>query len=105
MKKTFEYKITLFNESVDDEYDVEGAVFAKDFTDAVNKLKKAYTYDDPNHKHGVEICDIYIKEYFDPAGQSTDIYETKGFFDYQKEQEKEEKEEYKNEWKGVVPRY
>lgn len=102
MKRAFEYKMTLFNESIDDEYDVEGAVFAKDFTDAVKKLEKAYAYNDPNHIHGTIICDFNIKEYFDPAGEPTDIYETKGFFDYQKEQEKEE---HKNEWKDTVPGY
>ena len=100
MKKTFEYKMILYNEGVADEYEVEGAIFAKDFADAVKKLKKAYTYDDPTGKHGIEICDLYIKEYHDPAGESTDIYETKGFFDYQKQMKKEE---YKDEWKGVVP--
>ena len=61
--------------------------------------EKAYTYDDPNHKHSTVICDLNVKEYFDPAGEPTDIYETKGFFDYKKE------EEYKNEWKGTVPGY
>jgi hypothetical protein len=104
MKRAFEYKMTLFNESVDNEYDVEGAVFAKNFGDAIKKLEDAYTYNDPNHKHGVEICDIYVKEYLDPAGEPTDIYETKGFFDYQNQSE-QEKEEYKNEWKGTVPGY
>lgn len=96
MKRAFEYKMTLFNESIDDEYDVEGAVFAKDFTDAVKKLEKAYAYDDPNHKHSTIICDLNVKEYFDPAGEPTDIYETKGFFDYKKE------EGYKNEWEDCI---
>ena len=99
MKRAFEYKMTLFNECIDDEYDVEGAVFAKDFTDAVKKLEKAYTYDDPNHKHSTVICDLSVKEYFDPAGEPTDIYETKGFFDYKKE------EEYKDEWEDSIFRH
>lgn len=103
MKKAFEYKMTLFNEGIDDEYDVEGAVFAKNFTDAVKRLEKAYAYNDPNHKYSTIICDLNIKEYFDPAGEPTDIYETKGFFDYQKEQK--EQEEYRVAWKGVVPGY
>ena len=84
MKKAFEYKMTLYNHGIEDEYDVEGAIFAKNFLDAVKKLEKAYAYDDPTDEHTVEICDIYIKEYLDPAGETTDIYETKGFFDYKK---------------------
>lgn len=74
-ERIIKFKITVFQEYDGDERVYEGVVMARDFSDAVQKLIKEFSYHDEAKKDvDCIVCDVYVEEYLDNAGNHTDIY-------------------------------
>lgn len=82
--RVWEYALLIYDEHLGDEYWAEGIVFAKTYADAARKLDDNYTYIDANGEYGTTICKMTITEYLDEAGAPTDIYQTRGVKDYER---------------------
>ena len=71
----YKYEITVYQESDGDEHVYKGVVLAASFTQATDKLVKAFEFKGQNTSaYDCLICNITIKEYVDDAGDYTDIY-------------------------------
>lgn len=74
-KYLFKYKVTVYHESDGDEHVYKGIVLATSFTDATDKVVKAFEFKgEHTSQYDCLICDITVKEYMDEAGEHTDIY-------------------------------
>lgn len=76
MKGLYKYKITVFNHRDGDEAVYKGVVMAKNFSDATDKVVKAYEYyGTETDEYDVEVCDITISPVIDNEGKVDCIYE------------------------------
>lgn len=71
----FKYKITVYHESDSDEHVYKGVVLATSFSNATDKVVKAFEFKgEHTSAYDCEICNVTIEEYRDDAGEHTDIY-------------------------------
>ena len=71
----FKYKVTAYHESDGDEHVYKGVVLATSFANATDKVVKAFEFKgEHTSQYDSLICNVTIEEYFDDAGEHTDIY-------------------------------
>lgn len=71
----YKYEVTVYQAADSDEHIYKGVVLATSFTQATDKVVKAFEYKgEHTSQYNCLICDVTIKEYLDGAGDYTDIY-------------------------------
>jgi hypothetical protein len=74
-ERMIKFKITVFQEYNSDERVYEGVIMARDLGDAAQKLFKEFSYHNETKKNvDCIVCNLYVEEYLDDAGNPTDIY-------------------------------
>ena len=71
----FKYKVTVYKEQDGDEHIYKGIVLANSFAQATEKVVNAFEFKGiSTSAYDSIICNITIEEYFDEAGDHTDLY-------------------------------
>lgn len=71
----FKYKVTVYEEVDGDEHVYKGVVMANSFAQATKKVVEAFEFKGTStSEYDCEICNITIEDYYDEAGEHTDIY-------------------------------
>ena len=74
-ERIFKYKVTVYQEVDGDEHVYKGVVLATSFTNATDKVVKAFEFKgEHTSQYDCLICNVTIEDYADDAGGPTDVY-------------------------------